>query len=58
MMQLKKNCEIILIDENSRDEKFELVDVLSLKDNILCGVFEAITSFSDVFTTMTMYKKN
>ena len=50
-MQLKKNCEIALIDENSRDEKFELVDVLSLEDNTLCGIFEATISFSDVFYT-------
>ena len=49
MIQLKKNCELILVDENIRDEEIELVDVLSLKDDILCGVFEVVTSFSDVF---------
>ena len=49
MIPLKRTHEIVLIDENSRDKKFELVDVLSLKDNILCGVFEATNSFSDVF---------
>ena len=49
MILLKRTYEIVLIDENNRDEKFELVDVLSLKDNTLCGVFEATNSFSDVF---------
>ena len=49
MISLKRNYEIVLIDENNRDEKFELVDVLSLKDNTLCGMFEATNSFSDVF---------
>lgn len=51
MIPLKRTCEIVLIDENNRDEKFELVDVLSLEDNALCGIFEATISFSDVFYT-------
>jgi len=49
MIPLKRTYEIVLTDGFVSDEKLELVDIISLNNNILCGIFEAVIDFSDVF---------
>ena len=49
MISLKRNYEIVLTDGFVNDEKLELVDIISLNNDILCGVFEIVIDLFDVF---------
>lgn len=57
MIPLKRTCEIVLTDGFVSDEKLELVDIISLNSNILCGIFETVIDFSDVFYDNNMQEE-